>query len=310
MHRANAKRRGFTLLEVIIALTMFGVIMAAVSFAVSAVLQASQRSQQRLDSSTDARGLLSFISRDIQSTMVSTTDPSSVFIGNGGDGASKSVGNMGALMFSTSLHRIDAPELDSAASESSPQPASANRQGISSPQSDVEMVRYEFDPETKVVARQHVNVPSLSLLSQQTILPETIIARNVLDFRLRFWDAEKRQWRSSWDFQQTNQKKKRSQGNGQGGSGDPNSSRGTELKGDDMLPSAVEVAITIAQVNAAPATYTTVIPIYMKQPLAAPPLTPAPSPAPSNGGNNNPPPNNGSNPNGGAPNTPGGGGSP
>lgn len=180
------KQRGFTLIEVIVALTMFGVIMTAVTFAVSAVLQASQRSQQRLNASTDARGLLSFLGHDLQAAFASTQNPSSIFIGNGGDGANSSIGNMGVLTLATSLHRIDAPELDDTGS-STAQPASPNGQGMSPPQSDVEMIRYDFDPETKVVSRQHSGVPNLRLLAQQTSLPETVIARNVLEFRLRFW---------------------------------------------------------------------------------------------------------------------------
>lgn len=304
------KQQGFTLIEVIVALTMFGVIMTAVTFAVSAVLQASQRSQQRLNASTDARGLLSFLGHDLQAAFASTQNPSSVFIGNGGDGANNSIGNMGVLTLATSLHRIDAPELDDTGS-STAQPASPNGQGMSPPQSDVEMIRYDFDPETKVVSRQHSGVPNLKLLAQQTSLPETVIARNVLEFRLRFWDAESRQWRQSWDFQQANQKTEGAGASGQGNGGNNSKSNNSETKGDDMLPSAVEITITIRQSDGSPSTYTTVIPIHATQPLSKPPPPPTQGTYSSDGGNNSPNPNdNNGNSNLGNPNSPVSGTSP
>lgn len=301
MRRADARRRGFTLIEAIIALTMFGVIMAAVSFAVAAVLQASQRSQQRLDVSADARGLLGFLERDIQSAFVSATDESSVFIGNGGDGGSRDAGNMGALTFATSLHKIEAPEL----SDGDPSQAGAQTKGngaAAPPQSDVERVRYEFDPETGAVRRQHTSAPSLSLLTQQSPTQETVVAQNVLDFKLRFWDSEKRTWRTSWDFQQTNQKRNKPRASSKGG-GDEDMS----LKGDDLLPSAVEATVVMRKSDGSSAAYTVVIPIHAVQPLAEPPPPPAqgtyndPNNSPNTSDGIDP---NGGNPNGGAPSTP------
>ncbi len=299
MSQPTANRKGFTLLEVIVALTMFGVIMAATTFAVSAVLQASTRSQQRLEASTDVRGVMSFLTHDIQSAFASNSNPASVFIANGGESGGD-LGNMGVLTLSTSLHRIDAPGLGEMGQGNS-QPQPSKNQAMTPAQSDVEMVRYDFDPQTKIVARQHINVPNLMLLAQKTTLPETIIARNVLDFRLRFWDANNRTWRPNWDYQQKNQAQddNSSGQNGQGGQNSPsqnNTSNKTDATGDTTLPNAVEVTITIQQADGSPATFTTIVPLYSNQPLTAP--TPPKSTGNNGANNGSSSPNGSGNPNG------------
>lgn len=58
-----------------------------------------------------------------------------------------------------------------------------------------------------------------------------------------------------------------------------------------MLPSAVEITITIRQSDGSPSTYTTVIPIHATQPLSKPPPPPTQGTYSSDGGNNSPTPN-------------------
>ena len=96
---AQNTRRGFTLLEVMVALVIFGIITIALSNAMSAAMRARLLAEQRQDDSASVRAVFSILGRDLQGAYGSVYDPNSIFVtGGGGSGNSQSTAAVGSLL--------------------------------------------------------------------------------------------------------------------------------------------------------------------------------------------------------------------
>jgi hypothetical protein len=126
------------------------------------------------------------------------------------------------------------------------------------------MVRYDFDPQAKTLARTVVGVPSLDALQQAATDPDTVIATHIDDISLRFWDATQQTWRTDWDYEQQNQQQAAAGATGATGAaagGTAAAPATSTATGDTMLPSQVEVTVTIRHQDNTTATYTSTIQI-------------------------------------------------
>ena len=289
----HPSKRGFSLLEVLVALVIFGIITLALSGAMTAGLRGRVLAEQRQEDSESTRGVFSILGRDLQSAYGSMYDPNSLFMTGGSGGSSGQSSSSGALLtLSTQSHRITTtdsgvdPTVDTGQAGSSPF-SSAQSGGNDPPQQSVALVRYDLNPQAGTLSRHEQLVPNAQTIQQATPDPQEIIANNIVSLKIQLWDPNTQSWRDSWDFEQPNlpapdtaastmgfpapaaSSNTASATSGTSGTSatsatpaNPNlpsaSSTGT---GDVGLPSAVQIMLTIRKANGTPGTYTTILPI-------------------------------------------------
>lgn len=168
--RNRNPKRGFTLLEALVALIMFAVLMLALSMALHSAITAKSGSEQEQDTNTTVRAVFGALNRDIQSAYVSANSPISVFATqitgssngsttsptggasgpNGGTSVSNVPGSPGILMLSTLTNRVQDDSTDPSGAGaagtvvSQPQ-SSATANTNATPQWDTSLVRYDLD---------------------------------------------------------------------------------------------------------------------------------------------------------------------
>ena len=80
--------RGFTLLEALVALVIFGVLTLSLSLALTTALHAQVYAQQRQQEEGTVRAIFGSLSRDVQAAYVSLSNPAAIFIAGGGQSQS------------------------------------------------------------------------------------------------------------------------------------------------------------------------------------------------------------------------------
>ena len=274
--RGKPRHAGFTLIEAIIAIVMFTFIMLAVSQAFQVSLQATAQSQRRQEDDGTVRAVFDVITRDILAGYGSANSPASVFTA-GSSGSSGGSGSTDLLTFSALTTRLQAPEIGTQSASGPPNSA----QGVSTPQSDMALVKYTFDPASGTLYRAVSTVPSSQTLSQAAPTPDQAVAQNIVSIQLSFWDSTQQTWRSDWDFAQQNQigvvpvgssasstTSTAASGSASGSASGGQSSQGTAnttATGDTALPSAVKVTVTLQQRNGQTKDYVTTIPLGASQ---------------------------------------------
>ena len=140
------------------------------------------------------------------------------------------------------------------------------------PQSDVAMVRYDFDPQAQTISRTVIGVPSLTAIQQAPTGPNTVITGLVQDVSLRFWDPTQLTWRTDWDYEQQVQAAAAgTTGGATGATGSTSTTNSTTAttsgnNGDTTLPASVEVTITIFHPgDRTTAEYVATIPVVASQ---------------------------------------------
>ena len=299
-HRCGTSR-GFTLLEALIALVIFGIIMFAISNMLSTTLYAQTSVQRQQEESGAVRAVFSSLQRDLSAAYASGNNTNTVFIAGGGQSSSSGGGSRSAssslITLTTLAHRIQIDDLTGDSSGSSSNRGASAASGI--PQSDTALVRYDLDPQTNRLTRHSISVPSLSALIQAQPGIQDVLADNVRSLTLRFWDSTQNTWRTDWDYETQAPTPSATgaaanSGSGTGGSGSgasggagstaaasaqPSTST-TTGSGDQTLPVSVEITLELVRKNGTIATFMTSVPILAPQPAAA---TPAPT-TPAAGG--------------------------
>ena len=262
------------MLEVLVAMIIFGIITIALSIALTGSLRAHVKAEQRQEDSENVRGLFSIIGRDLQSAYGSKNDPNSMFIA-GGSGQN-SAGNA-LLMFSTQTHRITTSDtnVDPAASSSgSSGPGalgtiSAAQGGTDPPQQPVEFVRYDLDAASGTLTRLTQTIPNLQTFQSAAPGPENVIAGSIVSLTLQYWDPYAQNWRDSWDFEQPNlpdpataaQTMGFPQTTGTTGTSATATTTTGTGNSDVGLPSAVQVTLTLKRKDGSAGSYTMILPI-------------------------------------------------
>src|SRR5437588_398064 len=94
------RRRGYTLIETLIALIIFALVSAATGFALSAAIRGQDAVQKRADEMQEARAVLSTLSKDIRAAYASAGNTNTFFVASGAETGV-------ILTFTTLNHRID-----------------------------------------------------------------------------------------------------------------------------------------------------------------------------------------------------------
>ena len=265
-------KRGFTLIEAIIALTIFTILIAALSLAMSVALKADSITHQREDDSGTVRAVFDALTRDVQAAFASPNSPASVFIaGSGGSSSGSSVGGGGLLTLTTLTQHIQADSLTSGDAQTQDQNSAPTSAG--GPQSDMALVQYSLVPGsdgTQTLTRSVTPVPNAQLLSQsQNSDPQssqTALAEHIVDLTLQFYDQNQQTERSDWDYEQANQQASNVTSSASGGTSAPTTPSTT---GDSVLPLSVKATIRIKKKDGSVAEFTTTIPIVAVQPQPA-----------------------------------------
>lgn len=247
-------RRGFSLLEALLALVIFTLISFAISLALSTVFQAQAAARRREEEAEVVRAVFGFLTRDLSAAFASASNPAAVFVAGGAalpGTPQRASGSL--LLLSTLAHRIDFTDGQTAAAGSS---------AVTMPQADFMLVRYDYDPATGSVFRTTATVPNLEVIERLQPSPEALLAERVTGLLLRFWDAEQRGWRTDWNYQQRNRQQQTPDGN------NPAELQTEVITGDTGLPAAVEITLTLARKDGTTGIYTTTVPVAASQPFA------------------------------------------
>jgi prepilin-type N-terminal cleavage/methylation domain-containing protein len=278
--RSIRSRGGFTLLEVLVALVIFGVITVALSFTFDTALMTQKANNRRLEELGEVRSVFGYITRDVQQAYATSNSASSVFIAGGGQSAGpQSASGSGLLSLVTRGNRINANPQTGAPTGPTGPPSGTDWP----PQSETVLVRYDFDPPSHSLTRTVLPVPNYPLLQQTPTDPNTTISSRIDNISFRFWDPTALSWRDGWDYEQQNQQSATS-GSGAAataaasgaGSSVTVSSSTSSNTGDTTLPASVEVTVSIRHQDGSTATYVSTIPI-VTSPVAdgmAPPTNP------------------------------------
>lgn len=313
--------RGFTLLEAMVALIMFGVITTALSLALSSALRSQADAQYHQAQSGAVRAVFDMLTRDIQSAYPSIYDPNSVFVvggGQSGNGVNTSIGSVpsGLLLLSTLSQSIQTsdPNLNPAAAALSN--SGSNTPSADSPQSECALVRYDLDTQSGTLSRTVVDVPSLADMPSGPVnQPQSMLAQNVVSLTFNCWDPNQQTWRNEWDYEQQLQSALNGSGaSGQSGTttqtsatnGQANATTNSSATGDTYLPAQIHVQLVIRNNDGTTEQYSTTIPIVTPTPLDANKATTTGQTG-QNGGTSQGGTSQGGNSQGGTPRPPGGG---
>ncbi|MCS6776306.1 MAG: prepilin-type N-terminal cleavage/methylation domain-containing protein [Chloroherpetonaceae bacterium] len=247
-------RRGFSLLEALLALVIFTLISFAISLALSTVFQAQAAARRREEEAEVVRAVFGFLTRDLSAAFASANNPAAVFIAGGATTPGTTQRASGSLLLlSTLAHRIDFTD---------GQVAATGPGVVAMPQADFMLVRYDYDPATGSVFRTTATVPNLEVIERLSPSPESLLAERVTGLFLRFWDAEQRGWRTDWNYQQRNRQQQTTDSN------NPAELQASAAAGDTGLPAAVEITLTLARRDGTTGMYTTTVPVAAPQPFA------------------------------------------
>lgn len=280
----NRSAKGFTLLEVLVALIIFGIITLALSNAMYVAMHAHVVAEQRQADTETMRGVFATLGRDLQSAYSSMYDPNALFVAGSGSGGSSSSNAL--LSFGTMTQRVITtdinvdPSINPSQSGGGSGNISSQNGSADPPQQPVALVRYDLDTQTGTLTRYAQAVPNVQTLQQATPGQQNVVASNIISLQLQFWDPNKQTWRTDWDYEQPNlpppataattlnfPTAAASSTSSQGAASTSSTSAtstGTGT-GDVGLPSAVQVTLVVRKSNGSQGTYTTILPILAPQ---------------------------------------------
>jgi len=233
------RRRGFTLLEMLVALTMLALLTSAAGLAISVAVRQHAQARSYLNELEEERAVLGTMVRDIRHACVSSDNPDSIFLASGTQTGA-------VLTLTTRAARLDPGDLTSSTGSSADETAGWR------PQSDVAVVQYFLDPEARTLSRCVSTTPGATDLPEPGS-PTTILSRNVAAVEFEFVD-EQQSVRTDWTYAASSE-----------------TALGAEVdtaQSDSSLPRAVRLRITLVGPDRRPTVLTTTVA----------PVTPEPAP--------------------------------
>ncbi len=312
MASRRCRRRGFTLIEALVALVIFGILTAALSLALSTALSAQVRIAAYRRQDAEVRSIFRFLSRDLAAAYASPSDPNCMFIAGTSPQAQQNQSyDPGLLTLETMDARIPNtdPNIDPALGAGAPGPGTgqfasgvsnaAGQNATAQPSWDIALVRYSLGSHG-ALRRSSVAVPSVQTLQQAAsegsqqpdsgipagIMQSNVaIAHHVKQIEFEFYDPNQQTWRQEWDFEQPQYAQylqEQAQANSSsGGNSSSSSSATSSATGDNQLPPFVRVAVTMELPDGSTRSYTSTFSVTSPQPVQ--PNTPPPAQSSSSG---------------------------
>ena len=196
--RGAGASRGFTLLELTIAMTFVAVLVSGITLSISACLKVWQRSQETAELNQDARAILEVLSRDVRGAYLGLYRRSGYFLGGAPEDEDPLMGRSDLMEFTTESSAITQAAL-------LPQEERVeDLQEVSSPVTDFVAVRYELRRDTGTsrggLYRVTWVAPIAEWLEEQpaesTAVSVELISESVMGFTLRYFDGEA--WLEDW----------------------------------------------------------------------------------------------------------------
>ena len=181
-------RNGFTLIEVMIALSLVAIMMAIAYGTASKSMKAKKSYEKTQDRYREVRFAQALIVRDLGMAFLSSNEdrnqmePRTQFVGASG-------GDTDSVTFSSMGH--------------TPLYADAN-------ESDQTVITYKVEPSKEdrgkddLIRRETRRLPSLQETVQGTAGQADVLLGGIEKFKLEYWDAKDREWQDSWSTQNTN----------------------------------------------------------------------------------------------------------
>src|SRR5258708_5508584 len=240
------KRRGYTLIEVLIAMVIFAVITAATSFAVTVALKSQQGIRLRTDELQEARSVLNVLTRDLRAAYASAGNQNTLFLAGGNESGT-------LLTFSTLSHKINDPSRNSSTGQTG-QTGQPDQTQTAQPQSDIGIVQYSFDPQTGQLSRLETAVPNPDTLPQAGG-PETGLSKHVRSVSFQFLVDPSTGFRQDWNYVTQPPSTGASSGTG----GQNNTQAAVQATGDTTLPQSVQIQIEFVNGEGISRQYSTVV---------------------------------------------------
>ena len=196
--RSGRASRGFTLLELTIAMTFVAVLVSGITLSISTCLNVWQRAQETAELNQDARAILEVLSRDVRGAYLGLYRRSGYFLGAAPEDEDALTTSGNLLEFTTESSSITRAALLPEAERLE------GLQEIGPPVTDFVAVRYELRPDTSTsrggLYRVTWVVPIAEWVEEQP--PESdavsteLISESVVGFTLRYFDGEA--WVEEW----------------------------------------------------------------------------------------------------------------
>lgn len=181
----RARTGGFTLLEMMVAVTMLALITSAASLAISVAIRQHAQARALLSELEEERAVLWTMVRDIKHAHVSQDNPDSIFLASGSQTGA-------VLTLTTRAARLEPGDLAPSGETMGGEVAEPR------PQSDVALVQYVLDPEARTLSRSASTTPGAADLPLPGG-PTTIVSRNVSAVEFEFID-EDQSVRMDWAY--------------------------------------------------------------------------------------------------------------
>jgi len=174
----NGSTRGFTLLELLIAMTMVAFVALTLAASLQIAFKTRETSERNLEAARAVEGVMDFLRNDLQCAM----PPTGLFAGTF-EGAHTSDSNVDDLLFYSTA------------------PAPADPNGANGEIKQVELTAYQPGNSTdEVLVRRTLN--NLSNQTMQENPVEEVLCRHVAGFSLMYFDGTT--WDDTWDSTQQN----------------------------------------------------------------------------------------------------------
>jgi prepilin-type N-terminal cleavage/methylation domain-containing protein len=190
--------RGFTLLELTIAMTFVAVLVSGITLSISTCLKVWQRAQETAELNQDARAILEVLSRDVRGAYLGMYRRAGYFLGGAPEDEDPLTSRGDLMEFTTESSAITQAAL-------LPEEERAeDLQEIGPPVTDFVAVRYELRRDTGTsrggLYRVTWVAPIAEWLEEQpaesTAVSVELISESVVDLTLRYFDGEA--WAEDW----------------------------------------------------------------------------------------------------------------